>query len=132
MAGTLSVIKEVGPRPGPSVRIYVFVPSGAYVQGGAVGVAGETLNFLTALNPNGVPHAKPGNLPTPTDKDVFVEKCPAGYTAVIESNATNPTISNMVLRFFTSSATEINSAAYPAGLLGQNVVIRMETPQKQG
>jgi hypothetical protein len=132
MPGTLSLIKEIGPRPGPSVRIFSFVPSGSYVQGGAIGVAGETLNFLTALNPNGVPHPRPGNLPTPTDKDVFVEKTPGGYTAVIEPNAVNPTISNMVLRVFTSSNTEISSAPYPAGLLGQNILIRMETPQKQG
>jgi hypothetical protein len=132
MPGTLSLIKEIGPRPGYSQRIYNFVPSGAYVQGGAVGVAGETLNFLTAANPNGLPHPAPGALPTPTDKDVFVEKCPGGYTAVIEQNAVNPTIKNMVLRFFTSSNTEISSAAYPAGLLGQNVLINMTTQQKQG
>jgi hypothetical protein len=132
MAGTLSLIKEIGPRPGPSVRIYAFVPAGNYLQGGAIGVAGEILNFLAAANPNGLPHANPGALPTPTDKDVFVEKCPGGYTAVIEPNAVNPTIKNMVLRVFTSSNTEISSAAYPAGLLGQNIMIQMSTPQKQG
>lgn len=132
MPGVLSLIKEVGPRPGPSVRVYTFVPSGVYTQGNAIGTAGETLNFLTAANPNGLPHSKPGALPAPTDKDVQVIKCPGGYDAVVESNAVAPAITNLVLRFFTSGGTELGAGAYPAALLGQNVIIQMTTPQKQG
>jgi hypothetical protein len=111
-------------------RQFTFVPSGSYAAGGAVGVAGETLNFETALNPNGLRrHTLAGTFDV-NDFEIYRE--PAGYAAVLEANAVSPGFTNVVLRFFTTAATELSSAAYPAGLLGQVVGIRYKSAKKNG
>ena len=132
MPGTLSLTKVMPAKPGFITREYAFVPSGSYTQGGAVGTPGETLNFLTALNPNGLARRTFGPLPALTTKDVYVAAVPAGYDAAVEVATTAPASSNMVLRFFSSGGSELSAGAYPTGLLTANVIIRVITPEKQG
>jgi hypothetical protein len=113
-------------------RQFTFVPSGNYTAGGAIGVAGETLNFETALNPTGLRRHTLGGTFDVNDFEVY--RCPSGYDAVLEANAVNPGFTNVVLRFFTSGGTELTGAptAYPAGLLGQVVGIRQKSAKKNG
>lgn len=135
MPGTLSMIAiNSDPGAGFITRTYRFVPTGQYTASGAVGVAGETLNFLTALNPTGQRRGKPGALPVPTVDQFEVARAPVGYQGVIELNSVNPTLANMILRFFTSGGTELTGAPtnYPAGLLNGAVDINLITPTKQG
>lgn len=112
--------------------------SGSYVQGGAAGIPGETLNFNAALNPGKlgrakIPSAPAGRLPDFDDLEVI--NTLQGYQAVIERNATLPTPANFVLRIFTAGSgaaapVELSAGAYPAALTAKPVVIIVTAPSR--
>lgn len=112
--------------------------SGSYVQGGAQGVPGETLNFNGALNPSKFERAKIPSAPAgrlPDFDDIEVVNTLQGYQAVVERNATLPTAANFVLRIFTAGSgaaapVELSAGAYPAGLTAKPVVIVVTSPSR--
>lgn len=111
-------------------RTYRFVPSATAGQGYTTG--GETLNFLTAGNPNGEPRRTPPPSPLPNDNNIKIVKNPGGYDCDILQNTVSPTLANYVLKFFTSGGTELTQADYPAGLAGKNVEFEIVTATKNG
>lgn len=112
--------------------------SGSYVQGAAVGVPGETLNFNAALNPNKLERAKIPAAPAgrlPAFDDIEVVNTMQGYQAVVERNATLPTPANFVLRIFTAGSgnaapVELSAGAYPAALTANAIVIIVTAPSR--
>jgi hypothetical protein len=51
MANTIKFLgRRLGMSGSPGVKRYAITVTGSYVQGAAVGVAGETLNFNAASN----------------------------------------------------------------------------------
>lgn len=137
MAGTL-VVKRVDANAGRvTLRQWVFTPSGNYAQGGGAGVAGETLNFNVGSSAGGIVATNPTGKPRPTPggkfniDDFCIDRVPAGYGAVLEANAVNPSFANVVLRFFTTANTEVANGAYPAALIG-DVVINHISDKKNG
>jgi len=123
----------------PIIKRFTCTLSGNYVLGGAIGVAGETLNFNTATNPGmksrpRVPNGGPSGQLVPTT-DIEVTQVPNGYTAQVEKNAVNPTAANYVLRIFAAGSgnaapVELANGAYPAALTGAPLVIEFAVPQK--
>lgn len=116
------------------IKRFTCTLSGSYVQGLAIGVAGETLAFNSATNtvkgarpkiPNG---GATGQLVPATD--IEVSAVPNGYAAQVELNAVSPTAANYVMRIFSSSGTELAAGAYPAGLTGAPMVIEVAVPTK--
>jgi len=124
------------------VKQYTCALSGSYANGGAIGVAGETLNFATALNPKYAARTKlPGaingsiaNLPANT---AFTVPPLYGFTFAVERNAVSPNTTNYVLRIFASDGTELASGTYAsvaAALVAagaQAIVINVTVPLKQ-
>lgn len=121
------------------IKRFTCTLSGNYALGGAIGVAGETLNFNTATNtikaarpriPNG---GSTGQLIPNTD--IEVSSVPNGYLAQVEQNAVSPTAANYVLRIFASGSgaaapVELANGAYAAALTGAPLVIEVAVPTK--
>lgn len=117
--------------------------SAGYTNGGAVGVAGETLNFNGASNPNyfsrpRIPSVMNGSLDAlPATADIKVKNSPGGYSAVVERNAVAPTAANFVMRLFGGGSGNANPAelataagylaTYP-GILNEPFIIQVEAP----
>lgn len=137
MSATLTLLRK---KRGVKTTItyeYQCVLSGSYTNSGAVGnvgTPGETLNFAAALNPNKIarpklPSGPAGKLPANTD--FRITRIPAGYDGQVEQNATAPTTANFVLRLFTTAATELSGAGYPAGLTeATGLIIEVDVPSK--
>lgn len=125
--------------PHECIKRFTCLLSGNYVQGNAIGVAGETLSFNTALNPNKaarakLPNGSPSGQLVPNTK-AEVSSVPNGYTAQVEQNAVSPTANNYVLRIFAAGSgnaapVELAAGAYPAALTGAPIVIEMGVPAK--
>lgn len=138
MAGTLTIIHKRKVLGNKIPFVFQFIPSGSYLNSGAigsVGVAGEVLAFNNALNPAKIARPKIPSGVTATllaTADFTIESIPAGYTARVEKNAANPTANNYILRFFTAAGTELSSAPYPAALSGDatGVIIVAQVPYK--
>lgn len=86
-------------------------PTGNYVTGGV------PFDLSTIANPNWHPNIGFG--PIPNIDDIHVVKVPAGYTAeVVSSGVGSPTLATaFLLKVYTTAATELAAAAFPAGLL---------------
>lgn len=121
------------------IKRYQVTLSGSYTAGGAVGVAGETLNFNGVLNPGYAARVKlPSGPPAarlPANTDFAVADSPAGYTGQIEQNAVAPTPANFVLRIFAGGSgaaapAELASGAYAAALIATPFVVEVQIPQK--
>lgn len=121
-------------------RYSIKFTTGSYVNGGAVGVPGETLNFNTALNPGFLSRPK---LPTgppaarlPTASDIETPNNVNGYTLQVEANATNPTPANFVGRLFAAGSgnanpVELAAASYASyGLTNAVFVVEFAVPAK--
>lgn len=122
-------------------KIFSVTLSGSYVQGGAIGVKGEVLNFSAALNPGYGARAKlPGaingsNGPLPANTAFEVPPV-YGYEFQIEQNAVNPTTANYIMRIFSTGGTELASGTYAsvaANLVqagAQPIIIKVRVPAK--
>lgn len=141
MANALAFI---GKRIGVSnyiVKRFTATLSGSYANGGAIGVAGETITFNKASNtgyrarpklPSG---GAAGTLLATADFDVTVQN---GYTAQIEQNAAAPNANNYILRIFyggsgNANPAELANGTYASyGLTGAAAVVLIEArvPQK--
>lgn len=136
MSNKLTIIHKKKAAGGNVITsVFQCIVSGAYVKGGAVGVAGETLSFNTALNPGfiarpRIPGAPAGRLPP--NNQIRVVRAPDGYDALVEQNAVAPTPNNFVLRIFSSGDTELASGNYAAGLTADltGFIIEMDIPLK--
>ena len=119
---------------------YKLALSGSYVNGGAIGTPGETLNFTSILNPS---YAARPRLPGPTGAPLtpntrFRVICPGGFTGQVEQNATAPTNANYALRLFgggsgNAQPTELSSGTYAsvgAALTASPIIIEVDIPQK--
>jgi hypothetical protein len=122
-------------------KIYSVVLSGSYVQGGAIGVKGEVLNFSTPLNPGYGARAKlPGVINGSTAalpaNSAFEVPPLYGFTFQVEQNAVSPNSNNYILRIFASDGTELSAGTYAsvaAALVAagaQPIIIKVRVPQK--
>jgi hypothetical protein len=131
-------------------KIYSVALSGSYVQGGAIGVKGEVLNFQTPLNPGygartklpgviGLPNSTGGttaNTDALPASSAFEVPPVYGYEFQIEQNATNPTNANYIMRIFSTGGTELASGTYAsvaADLVAagaQPIIIKVRVPAK--
>ena|ERR1017187_3339454 len=142
MANTLTWISnERGAGNNIIWKRYSAVLSGSYIQGGAIGVKGEVLNFQTALNSGygsrtklpGVINGSTSALPTASQFEVPPLY---GFTFQVEQNATSPTTANYILRVFDSDGTEASSGTYAsvaAALVAagaQPIIIKVRVPAK--
>lgn len=127
--------------PGPFyIKRYQCVVSGSYVNGGAIGVPGETLSFNTSVNTALRARAKlPANGAgrLPANADFRVVRNPEGYVGQIERNATSPTPNNFAMRIFAAGSgaanpVEIASGAYLAALIADptGFIIEVRVAQK--
>lgn len=137
MAAALTAVRKKKGLGSFITLVIQCVLSGNYTNSGGVGNAGtpgETLNFTNITNTLKLarfklPQAPAGKLPPNTD--IRVTRCPAGYDAQVEQNATNPTAANYVLRIFTTGGTELGAGAYPTGLTDvTGLVIEIDIPNK--
>src|ERR1700690_160886 len=144
MSNTLKLIRRKK-SAGSSIITYVYqcLLSGSYVNGGAIGTPGETLNFDTATNPNFVSRPKLPRGPsgkTPAASDVRITRIPGGFDAQIEQNATLPTPANFVLRIFTAGSGNAAPVEMSAGTYASNgpalsadttgLIIEVDVPSK--
>jgi hypothetical protein len=139
MAGTLTLNNKYV-LPHAVIWEFLFQPTaGNYTNGGAVGTAGETLNFNAALNPKKLARPKIPSVingstsALPKATDIKVENVVAGYTAIVEQNAVAPTASNFVLRIFAAGSggtipVELGTVAYTAPQLLEPFVIQVAAP----
>jgi hypothetical protein len=122
-------------------KIFSVALSGSYIQGGAVGVKGEVLNFSTALNPGYGARAKlPGVINGSTDAlptNTAFEVPPVyGYEFQVEQNAVSPTTANYIMRIFTTGGTELASGTYASvapdltAVGAQPIIIKVRVPAK--
>lgn len=131
-------------------KIYSVALSGSYVQGGAIGVKGEVLNFQTPLNPGygartklpgviGLPNSTGGttaNTDALPANSAFEVPPVYGYEFQIEQNAANPTNANYIMRIFSTGGTELASGTYAsvaADLVAagaQPIIIKVRVPAK--
>lgn len=90
--------------------------TGSYTSGTA-----ESINFLTATNPNGLELA--GFIPSTTTATYVAEVSAnlAGYTVNI-GPLTNGTIA---LKFYASAGVELSTGAYPASITSGSVLFRI-------
>jgi hypothetical protein len=95
------------------------LPSSSYTTGG------DTLNLTAITNSVKTYRGKIGPKVLAID-DVQIVSVPAGYTAQFTPGTTN---ANHLLQFFTTAATELSQAGYPAGLTGTPTLIRVKTGQ---
>jgi hypothetical protein len=122
-------------------KVFQCALSGSYLNGGAIGTPGETLNFSTALNPAYADRAKiPSTLNGSTTSlppnSAFRVLPYSGFTFQVEQNAASPTNANYALRIFASDGTELSSGTYAsvaaaltaAGFKG--LTIEVDVPQK--
>lgn len=143
MANTLTLLRKKR-AAGSNVVTYVFqcVLSGSYVSGGAIGTAGETLNFNSASNPRFLNRPKLPTAPSasiPAATDIRITRVPGGFDAQIEKNAVLPTPSNYVLRLFGAGSgaavpAELASGTYasvgPLLVEATGLVIEVDVPSK--
>jgi hypothetical protein len=131
-------------------KIYSVALSGSYIQGGAIGVKGEVLNFQTPLNPGyGARTKLPGVLGLPNSTGgttANTDALPAssafevppvyGYEFQIEQNAVNPTNANYIMRIFSTGGTELASGLYSSvaadlvAVGAQPIIIKVRVPAK--
>jgi len=119
---------------------YAVTLTGSYTAGGAIGVAGEVLNFTTPSNAGYAARTKlvsppAAKLAANTD---FTVICPGGFTGQIEQNATLPTAANFILRLFgggsgNAAPAELTTATYASqapALAASPVVVEVKVLQK--
>lgn len=121
-------LQGVGGPGGKMIFTFRCVLSGSYVQGGGIGLPGETLAFNSAANPNKLarpklPGSPAGRLPGTNDFEVM--NTLGGFTARVEQAAANPTQQNFALRIFQAGSgaaqpAELTAGAYPAALTDPN------------
>lgn len=141
MANALTFLRKELPAGGPSKKVFSCQLSGNYAQGGAIGVAGETLAFNSAAYTGRparrfIPSTVNGStsaLPVQNDFEVFF--VPNGYEAQVEQNSVNPTANNFVLRIFAAGSgnaapVELAGGAYPAALTSAPILIKVRVPLK--
>ena len=89
--------------------------TGNYVLGGI------PFDLSTIANPSFYPNIGFGQIPN--IDDIKVTKVPAGYEAeVVASAVGSPTLATaFLLKFYTTAATELAAAAFPAGILASPV-----------
>lgn len=122
------------------VKRYKVTLSGSYVNGGAIGTPGETLDFTSISNPG---YASRVRLPGPTGAPLqpntsFKVICPGGFTAQVEQNAASPTNKNYALRIFgggsgNAEPAELASGTYAsvgAALTASPLIIEVVVPAK--
>lgn len=139
MANVLTFLNRRLNMPTTVTKRFKCVLSGSYVNGGAIGVAGEVLSFNTALNPQIASRTKiPAGPPAarlPANTDIEVANVPNGYLAQVEQNAVLPTPNNFILRIFAAGSgnaapVELSAGAYPAALTSAPLVIEVNMPAK--
>lgn len=97
---------------------YTATFSGSYVNG-----TGESLNFLTASNTNGIEGN--GDLPnggTSTSAPFFCTNL-SGYDITV----TALTAGLLTVKFFSAAGTELGSGAYPAGISGGTIMFQVRS-----
>lgn len=114
---------------------FLITLSGNYVNsGGVVGTPGESVNFNGATNPNmlarpKIPAGPPaGRLPATSDCNVM--NAVAGFDAVVEQNAVNPTPANFAMRLFSSGGNEMAAGAYSAAQKAEPYIVHVYAPLK--
>lgn len=141
MPNVITYLRTERAAGSPTVKkIYKITVSGSYVNGGAVGVPGETLNFNAALNPGykartKLPSAPAGRLPVSADFDLM--RAPEGFTMQFEPNSVSPTPANVAGRIFAAGSggttpVEIASGAYLAALAADTTgfIVGVSMPAK--
>lgn len=134
MAGTLKIDGKTTFVGNGIRRRYIFTCSATAGQG-YPGDPGETIDFTAATNPKKnarpIPPGPPA-APLLVTSQILMQRVPAGYTAEIKPAAASPTLKNFKLTIFASSATQISTADYPAGLAGKEIVFEVLSPQRYG
>jgi hypothetical protein len=93
--------------------IFTITFSGSYVNG-----TGETINFLTAANPNGLELS--GFLPV-NSVDAGIPDTPGSSVAGYGFGFAAYSAGSAVLKFYSAPGTELASGAYPAGISGGTI-----------
>jgi hypothetical protein len=140
MANTVQLNKKYT-LPHAVIWEFLITLTGTYPnQSGAIGTPGETVNFNGASNPNKLARPKiPAGPPAarlPQTSDIKVLNAPAGYDAVVEQNAANPTPANFAMRVFAAGSgnaapQELGTGAnYPATFANEPWVVHVYAPLK--
>jgi hypothetical protein len=143
MANVLTLLRKKR-AAGSNIITYVFqcVLSGSYVNGGAIGVAGEILNFNAAANPKFISRPKLPTAPSgksPDATDIRITRLPGGFDGQVEKNAVAPTPSNYIMRLYGAGSgaalpAELASNTYanvgPALVEAAGIVIEVDVPSK--
>lgn len=119
MANTTTLLEKRRVIGNYIVFVFQVIVSGSYVQGGAAGTPGETINLNAAANPQKIARPKLPGAPAgklPPNQDIVGTTEPGGYYPVLQQNASNPTQANYAMRVFTSGGTELGAGAYPAAI----------------
>lgn len=139
MSNTVTIVDKYKAAGGNKVvKVFKILVSGSYLTSTTIGVAGETINFNAALNPNKIARPKiPSTILGSTanlvpSSQIKVVRAPDGYDAIIEQNAVSPTGSNYVMRIFTSGDTALGSGAYAAGVTADTTgfIVEVVVPLK--
>lgn len=96
---------------------YLATFSGSYVNG-----TGESLNFLTATNTNGLEGN--GYVPAdPTTSIPFFAANLSGYGVSVSSFSAGA----VVVKFYSAAGTELGSGAYPASISGGSIAFQVRS-----
>lgn len=140
-ANALTYLRTEKAAGGPVYKVFSCQLSGNYANGGAIGVAGETLVFNSAgytgrPSRRFLPSTVNGSTSAlPAQSDFLLSFVPNGYEAQIEVNAANPTANNYVMRIFAAGSgnaapVELTTGAYAAALTSAPIIIKVRVPLK--
>lgn len=92
---------------------YTIAMTGSYTTGG------DSVNLLTALNPNGIP--KEGPITPPSVPPKMFDINASGFYAQLKTP--NPAVPTYTIQWFNPAGTEVAAGAYPAGVLAATILL---------